>query len=167
MASDPTDQSEEIEERATAFVFGELDREEATEFMKQMAVSTELQTIVASIRETVGTLQDELSGSTPGVSEADRRRIEIAMKDVNPEPPPVVPATSDASRQWVISLAVAATLLLACGLTLPALNRAITASTDTKELREQIRQIELTNERLLAEKRIAEQELATFKKNRA
>jgi Ca-activated chloride channel family protein len=165
MPSDPSDPSDQIEARATAFVFGELDREEATEFMMQMAASTELQSIVASIRETIGTLQGELAGSTAGVSEGDRRRIEMAMKAVNSEPPPFVPDTSDGSRQWVIGLAVAATLLLACGLTLPALNRAITASTDTRELQEKIRKIELENERLLSEKQIAERELATLKTN--
>ena len=163
MASDPIEQSTDIEARATAFVFGELDREEAMEFMKQMAASTELQAIVASIRETVGTLQDEFSRSTPGVSEADRRRIEDAMKDVSPQPPPIVHDTSDGSRRWAISLAVAATLLLACGLTLPALNRAITASNETTKLREQIRQIEMENERLYAEKLAVEKRLSAMK----
>ncbi|QDV47808.1 von Willebrand factor [Stieleria neptunia] len=164
MASEPTDQRARIEERATAFVFGELAREEATEFMKLMDGSPEVRAIVASVRDAVGAVKAEFAADTEGVNLADRQRIENAIRDPLPQPPPVVATTSDAStRTWVLGLAIAATLLLVSGLTLPALNRVITANTDTRQLRERISQMETEQQRLVAEKRSVERELAAVR----
>ncbi|MCS7471408.1 von Willebrand factor type A domain-containing protein [Stieleria sp. ICT_E10.1] len=164
MTSEPTDQQEGIEERATAFVFGELEREEATEFMKMMDASPEVRAIVASVRDAVGAVKAELAADTMGVNLADRQRIENAIRDPLPQPPPVVATTPDAStRTWVLGLAIAATLLLVSGLTLPALNRVITANTDTRQLRDQISQMQSQQQRLVAEKRSVEMELASVR----
>ncbi|QEF96536.1 von Willebrand factor [Stieleria maiorica] len=164
MASEPTDQYERIEERATAFVFGELEREEATEFMKLMDASPEVRAIVASVRDAVGAVKAEFASETVGVNPFDRRRIENAIQAPHPEPPPVTAGGTDSStRLWVAGLAVAATLLLISGLTLPALNRVITANTDTQQLQDRISQIESENQRLVAAKRSVEMELAAVR----
>ncbi|PAY21566.1 hypothetical protein CKO51_00405 [Rhodopirellula sp. SM50] len=164
MTSEPTDQQEGLEERATAFVFGELEREEATEFMKLMDASPEVRAIVASVRDAVGAVKAELAADTVGLNLADRQRIENAIRDPLPQPPPVEATTSDAStRTWVLGLAIAATLLLVSGLTLPALNRVITANTDTRQLRDRISQMESERHRLVAEKRSVEMELASVR----
>ncbi|WP_372898566.1 von Willebrand factor type A domain-containing protein, partial [Stieleria sp.] len=164
MTSEPTDQQEGIEERATAFVFGELEREEATEFMKLMDASPEVRAIVASVRDAVGAVKAELAADSTGVNLADRQRIENAIRDPLPQPPPVVATAPDAAtRTWVLGLAIAATLLLISGLTLPALNRVITANTDTRQLRDQISQMESERHRLVAEKRSVEMELASVR----
>ncbi|MDV6028853.1 MAG: DUF3520 domain-containing protein [Phycisphaera sp. RhM] len=164
MTSEPTDQQEGIEERATAFVFGELEREEATEFMKLMDASPEVRAIVASVRDAVGAVKAELAADTMGVNLADRQRIENAIRDPLPQPPPVVATAPDAAtRTWVLGLAIAATLLLISGLTLPALNRVITANTDTRQLRDRISQMESERHRLVTEKRSAEMELASVR----
>ncbi|WP_182867919.1 YfbK domain-containing protein [Rhodopirellula sp. JC639] len=161
MTSEPTDPHEGIEERATAFVFGELEREQATEFMKLMDASPEVRAIVASVRDAVGAVKAEFASETAGVHPLARRRIENAIQSPHPEPPPVVAAGADPStRLWVAGLAVAATLLLVSGLTLPALNRIIAANTDTKQLRDRINEIESENQRLVVEKRSVERELA-------
>lgn len=164
MASEPTDHGEKTEERATAFVFGEMDREEAMEFMKAIDASPELQSTVASIRDAVGALQVEFEDESDGVREADRQKIALAIRHSHVEAPPVARLDSEFSpRPWPTGLAVAATLLLACGLTFPALNRVINANTETKGYREKIREIELRNEQLTADIRKAQQELATMR----
>ena len=164
MTSEPTDQRERIEERATAFVFGELERDEATEFMKAMDASSSLRSLVTSIRDAVGALQTEFEDSTGGVNDADREKIELAINASQVQAPPFVMDPADtSSRRWATGLAVAASLLLACGLTFPALNQVITANTDTSELRDKIREIELRNKQLENEKRAIEQELASLR----
>ena len=166
MASESASRNEEIEARATAFVFGELDREEATRFMKAMDSSPSLRALVDSIRDAVGALQVEFRDDTGEVIDADRRKIENAIRHRDVDAPPVVSGPSEeGSRQWAVALAVAATLLLACGLTLPGLNRVITANTQATELEGRIREIELQNERLESEKRALTEQLASVKSN--
>ncbi|MCA9135896.1 MAG: von Willebrand factor type A domain-containing protein [Planctomycetales bacterium] len=160
MASESADHHETIEERATAFVFGEMDRDEAMEFMRAVDASPELRATVASIRDAVDALQIEFEEETEGVRESNRQAIALAIREAHVEAPPVTTPDSDLSpRQWPTGLAVAATLLLASGLTLPAMNRVITANTETKGYKEQIRKLELENERLRAERLVAQQEL--------
>ena len=148
MPSKPSKQ-DQIEAQATAFVFGELDPDEATQFMKQLDSSTKLQELVASIRETAAAIELEFDQSASGVNVNDRLRIESAIKASAPQPPPVsVHVSEGATRNWTIGLAVAATLLLVSGLTIPTLNKVITANNGSETLKEKIRLVEAENERL-------------------
>lgn len=164
MTSEPTEQDESIEARATAFVFGELNRDQATEFMKSMDASPELRLMVASIRDAVGAVKAELDQDSVSVTSADRRRIESAIQGAKPEPPPVVAIGQEMpTRKWVIGLATAASLLLASGLTFPALNRVISANTETRQLRDDLRKIESENELLKKQTREIRMQLESIK----
>ncbi|OYP36368.1 von Willebrand factor type A domain-containing protein [Rhodopirellula sp. MGV] len=161
--SDPNDL--QLHEQATAFVFGELSAQQEAEFVQRMEHSPTLCETVNAIRETATTLASEFDTKTQSLSEQSRQTIEAAIRRAEQVPvPPIEPGTSEElgvaqavpspqspSSSFGFVLAIAASLLLACGLTLPALNRVISARTETKLLRSRIQEVERQN-RLLAER---------------
>ncbi len=109
--------------RATAYVFGELSPAEAAKFEQELAASDDLRHEVAGIEEAVAAVQAELDSQTRGVSEADRARIESAMTR---RPAAATASPSDPAatrRQWLVRLAIAASVVLLVGLAIPALTQ--------------------------------------------
>lgn len=158
MASDPTTHRDELEQQATAYVFGELDPEQAAEFATKLEASSELQTIVASIREAITALETEFAAHTPGVSDLDRERIQNAIESPRSTATAVtLSVTPSAGRRWIVVLASAAAVLLVAGLTLPAVQRATTTQRINDELRQKIALIEQENRQLRDEKLVREQ----------
>ncbi len=159
---------DELERQATAFVFGELDPQQAAAFEQQLRQSSELQATVASIREAVAALENEFAADTPQLNDADRQRVASAMQPENATASaaatsPVTAATPNrVGRRWVILLASAAALLLVAGLTLPNLNRSMTAGKVDDELRQEMNRIESENEMLRSEKQAIEQQLRAY-----
>ena len=94
-------ENELLHAKATAFVFGELSNDDAIAFMKDMDASPDLQATVASIRQTVKTLQSQfaseaaaLGGAGLGAADqirADQIRAMVASNGAEStvEPPPV------------------------------------------------------------------------------
>jgi Ca-activated chloride channel family protein len=164
---------DELERQATAFVFGELDPQQAAAFEKQLNQSSELQATVASIREAVAALETEFAADTPQLNDVDRQRVTSALQPENETapaaatspvtiPPATAPTSNRADRRWVILLATAAALLLIAGLTLPRINRTMTAGDAGDELRQEIDRIESENDALRAEKQAIEQQLRAY-----
>jgi Ca-activated chloride channel family protein len=106
--------------RATAYVFGELSPAEVAKFERELDASAELRDEVAGIEEAVAAVQAEFESQTQGLSEADRSRIESALADR----PTAANTACDAAatrRPWLVPLAVAASVVLVVGLSIPAL----------------------------------------------
>ncbi|MDM4015495.1 YfbK domain-containing protein [Roseiconus lacunae] len=144
-----------LQEQATAFVFGELDPTEAAEFTALMESSAEVRASVATIRETAATLAAEFATTSITLPRPQREAVETAIEHAEQNPVPPITVTSDESsnHSFGYALAIAASLLLACGLTFPALHRVISAKTETQQLQKQIQEIERQN-RLLAQRNL-------------
>ncbi len=117
MSFDPNDP------RITAYVFGELSDAERAGFETEMQESDELRRAVDDTRHTLDTLTGELEGE-PEIALSDRQREAVAQEiDKTPSPRPgadvVTPGTPGRPRsigRIVAIVAVAASLLLMCGL---------------------------------------------------
>ncbi|MFC1759827.1 anti-sigma factor family protein, partial [Planctomycetota bacterium] len=95
--------------RITAYVLGELDAEQQTQFETELAGSADLQTAIAEVRETVGMLETGFQAETrqtPGVHLA-RESAEVSHSLVS-------------RRRWILGT-VAAVLLVGLGLPIVSL----------------------------------------------
>ncbi len=121
---------EKIHARATAYVFGELSGIDAITFESELAESEELQATVASIRETVSALELEFNQQSPSLSEEGKRRIgdALAGPTVQTVGNPVDLGRRPRRIGWIVSLVVAASVVLALALTWPAVSERVSGS---------------------------------------
>ncbi len=110
--------------RVTAYVFGELPSDQMAAFERELEGSAELKQEVAAIRDALAALRSEFESRSTDVSQAHRRAVEHAIEQrALHQVTPVAPATSQrhdriAKRGAILSL-LAASVLLAAGLTYP------------------------------------------------
>ncbi|MCC9600806.1 von Willebrand factor type A domain-containing protein [Stieleria sp. JC731] len=150
LPADSNQYNQWLNEQATAYVFNELTAQQQAEFVSLMNESESLREMVNSIRDAAATLQGEFASVSRPLQTNNRNAIEAAIRQAERFPAPPVeayrPQSSSSSFGW--GLAIAATLLLACGLTFPALNRVISARTETEFLRSRMQEVERQNREL-------------------
>ena len=186
-------ENELLHAKATAFVFGELSNDDAIAFMKDMDASPDLQATVASIRQTVKTLQSQfaseaaaLGGAGLGAADqirADQIRAMVASNGAEStvEPPPVerqanienqgsttqprsLNDSQQSSRKPWIALALGACVLLVGALVWPALkNKTSVAQHDYAS---QIAAFQAENRKLVQQRKAIEASLATLQTSR-
>ncbi|MGB7324808.1 MAG: von Willebrand factor type A domain-containing protein, partial [Rubripirellula sp.] len=120
--------------RATDYVFGELSGIDLIAFEKELEQSSELQSIVASIRETVSALETEFAEEALPMATLDREKIAAAI--VSPDCRPL--GTGSSRQNFLIAaVAIAASLILALGLLWPpgrqGLARLVTGEKPTSQ----------------------------------
>lgn len=124
--------------RVTAYVFGELSREETSRFEHELADSSALQKEVAAIRETLVALEAEFDAGGTDLGRAQREVIEKAIENhsTTSDVRPSSTFENLSRRSWVAAV-LAASLLMVCGLVFPYLKQqpgtsvSMTQSTDS------------------------------------
>lgn len=71
---------DEVDTRATAYVFGELSPDETQAFERELSQSSGLRDEVASIRETVGALKNEFDAKATSLGDSQRQIVEAAIQ---------------------------------------------------------------------------------------
>ncbi len=107
--------------RITAYVFGELSAEQTAAFEQELKQSSVLRDEVAGIRDALVAVSAELEAEAPAVNGPCRKQIEQAITTASSSPPRVRSDDSSNRRNVLIAIALAASILIVCGLIYPRL----------------------------------------------
>ena len=174
---------DKLHRQATAYVFGELGPKANTEFENQLATSASLRKMVDSIREAVGALENEFQTAQVSLPEPARIVVqnEIAKSNLvatasganvalDPRQLEVASDIGSASkvmpwRAWGTGAAVAASVLILAGLTLPPLFS--NSGSSQPDLNAIITQAQAENSQLLKQRDEVNQALAAMQTSQA
>ncbi|MFK8111870.1 MAG: von Willebrand factor type A domain-containing protein [Rubripirellula sp.] len=120
---------EQVDTRITAYIFGELSRDQKAVFEQELEKSPSLQAEVAAMREAVSAIETDFQTQSVEIGDVQRSVVEKAIADA--VPPPVEPSVSESyinqepggfsRRRLATAAALAACLLIVVGLSFPFL----------------------------------------------
>ncbi len=102
--------------RVTDYIFGELSEDQQQAFEQELARSSQLRDEVAAMEETVAAVRAQFSTESKGVDDARRREIEQAIGVASIAAPAANPTSFAGGRRLLALMALAASVLIVCGL---------------------------------------------------